>query len=121
MDYRLVSFIFSLPFNSKVGDGYSKRIVRDAMKGFIPESIRTRKWKVGFNAPMPEWFSGELSEFILDEIRSPAFHQTGIWNGKQVVAFTEERIKNRSWTWDDCVYFWPIFNAHLIISNNNKF
>jgi asparagine synthase (glutamine-hydrolysing) len=120
MDYRLVSFVFSLPFTSKVGDGYSKRIVRDAMKGFIPETIRTRKWKVGFNAPMPEWFSGELSEFILDEIHSPSFHQTGIWNGKQVVKFAEERIKNRSWTWDDCVYFWPVLNAHLIISNNNK-
>ena len=118
MDYRLVSFVFSLPFQSKVGDGYSKRILRDAMKGYLPEPIRTRKPKIGFNAPMREWFSAELSGFILDEVHSASFRQSGIWNGKQVASFAEQRIKNKSWTWDDCTAFWPLFNAHLLLTNN---
>jgi asparagine synthase (glutamine-hydrolysing) len=118
MDYRLVSFVFSLPFSSKVGAGFSKRIVRDAMKGFIPETIRARKWKVGFNAPMNEWFSGELSEFIRDEINSSAFIQSDVWNGKKVRRFAEKKIKEKSWTWDACISFWPILNAHLLILNN---
>jgi asparagine synthase (glutamine-hydrolysing) len=116
MDYRLVSYVFSLPFESKVGGGFTKKIVRDAMKGLIPETIRNRKWKVGFNAPMPEWFSGALAEFILDEIHSSSFHQSGIWNGKKAANFAEERIRNKSWTWDDCIAFWPLFNAHLLLS-----
>jgi len=120
MDYRLVSFIFSLPYQSKTGEGFSKRIVRDAMKNYIPESVRTRKWKVGLNAPMKEWFSAELSEFILDEINSASFMQSGVWDGKQVKNFAEKRIKNRSWTWDDCIAFWPVLNAHLLLSNNKK-
>jgi asparagine synthase (glutamine-hydrolysing) len=118
MDYRLVSFAFSLPFSSKVGNGYSKRIVRDAMKGILPESIRTRKSKIGFNAPMKEWFSSELSEFILDEINSLTFIQSDIWNGNKVKQFAEKRIKDRSWTSDDCITFWPVLNAHLLLSPN---
>lgn len=120
MDYRLVSFIFSLPFTSKVNKGYSKRIVRDAMKGIIPETIRTRKWKVGFNAPMVEWFSVEMKEFILDEINSSVFMHTDVWNGNAVRQFAEKKIKEKSWTFDDCVDFWPVLNAHLLISNNNQ-
>lgn len=120
MDYRLVSFIFSIPFTSKVGDGYSKRIVRDAMKGIIPETIRARKWKVGFNAPMEEWFSGELKEFILDEVNSSVFMHTDVWNGNAVRQFAEKKIREKSWTHDDCITFWPVLNAHLLISNNNQ-
>jgi hypothetical protein len=69
---------------------------------------------------MKEWFSGELSEFILDEINSASFMQSGVWNGKMVKQFAENRIKNRSWTWDDCTTFWPVLNAHLLLSNNYK-
>ena len=60
MDHRLVSFVFSLPLSSKLGGGYTKRIVRDAMKGIVPEPILTRKDKIGWNAPLHNWLSGEL-------------------------------------------------------------
>jgi len=60
MDHRLVSFVFSLPLSSKLGGGYTKRIVRDAMKDIVPEPILTRKDKIGWNAPLHNWLSGEL-------------------------------------------------------------
>src|SRR5688572_16103352 len=118
MDYRVVSYVFSLPFSSKVGDGFSKRILRDAMKGHIPEKVRTRTMKIGFNAPMPEWFSNELSGFILEEINSAAFLQSEIWNGKRIRDFAQKKVKEKSWAWNDCITFWPVFNAHLLISNS---
>ena len=60
MDHRLVSFVFSLPLSSKLGGGYTKRIVRDAMKDIVPEPILTRRDKIGWNAPLHNWLSGEL-------------------------------------------------------------
>ncbi len=60
MDHRLVSFVFSLPLSSKLGAGHTKRIVRDAMKGIVPEPILTRRDKIGWNAPLHTWLSGEL-------------------------------------------------------------
>lgn len=61
MDHRLVTYTFSLPWTSKVGGGYTKRIMRDALKGILPEPIRTRRDKIGWNAPLHEWLkSGPL-------------------------------------------------------------
>jgi len=55
MDWRLVCFLFSLPKESKVGNGFTKLILRDAMKGILPEKIRTRKLKIGLAAPKKDW------------------------------------------------------------------
>ena len=64
MDHRLVSYTFSLPWTSKVGGGFSKRIMRDALKGILPEDIRTRRDKIGWNAPLHEWLRGQLKDEI---------------------------------------------------------
>lgn len=70
LDWRLVAFTFSLPWTSKVGSGFTKRIMRDALKGIIPEAIRVRRDKIGWNAPMHEWLKGALREEIDDFMQS---------------------------------------------------
>lgn len=60
MDHRIVTYCFSLPWTSKVGNGYTKRILRDAMKGIVPDAVRLRRDKIGWNAPMHEWLKGPL-------------------------------------------------------------
>ena len=64
MDHRLVTYTFSLPWTSKIGGTYTKRIMRDALKGILPEPIRTRRDKIGWNAPFHEWFRGSLKSEI---------------------------------------------------------
>ena len=113
MDYRLVQFVFSLPFSSKVGEGYTKLILRKAMADMLPKEIIERKNKVGFNAPMPNWFSNELKPFILDEINSTGFTNSAVWDSKIIKTFVETRMKN-GWTWHDCNRFWPYLNAHIV-------
>ena len=70
MDHRLVTYTFSLPWTSKVGGTYTKRIMRDALKGILPEQIRTRRDKIGWNAPMHEWLKGPLKNEIETTISS---------------------------------------------------
>jgi asparagine synthase (glutamine-hydrolysing) len=113
MDWRLVSYIFALPFTSKVGDGYTKLILRHAMKGIVPDAIRLRKTKIGFNAPMPQWFSGQLKSFIHDEVNSLSFSNRDVWDAHKIKQFVDEKSKN-GWTWGDCHQLWPYLNAHLI-------
>jgi len=55
LDYRLVQFGVSCPPDLKLRDGWSKWILRDAMRGILPEKIRLRKTKLGFDAPDTTW------------------------------------------------------------------
>ena len=73
MDWRLVCFTFSLPWTSKLGGTFTKRIARDAMKGILPEPIRTRRSKIGWNAPLHEWFKSSLKEQVNDLVYSQSF------------------------------------------------
>lgn len=75
LDHRIVSFAFSLPGSSKVRNGFSKAIVRDAMKGLIPDDIRLLKRKIGFNSPFTEWMKGPLKEWLLDQLESRSFKE----------------------------------------------
>jgi asparagine synthase (glutamine-hydrolysing) len=50
LDYRLVEFLFTLPERWKIKGVTTKHILREAMKRILPESVRTRKDKIGFKA-----------------------------------------------------------------------
>ncbi len=116
MDWRLVTYIFSLPLESKVGNGFTKRILRDAMKGLMPEAIRQRTLKIGFSAPLYEWFMGELKEYLLDTVYSQSFLQSPLWNGKLIANFVAQRTKDNSWDRFECTQIWKYLNAHILIN-----
>jgi asparagine synthase (glutamine-hydrolysing) len=50
LDHRLVEFAFSLPPDAKVRGAETKRLLREAMAGVLPEPIRRRRDKLGFAA-----------------------------------------------------------------------
>jgi asparagine synthase (glutamine-hydrolysing) len=55
LDYRLVEFLFSLPAEFKLANGMTKRVMRQAMSGVIPDKIRDRIDKMGFVTPEEVW------------------------------------------------------------------
>jgi asparagine synthase (glutamine-hydrolysing) len=78
MDHRIVSFVNSLPYSSKIGNGYTKRIVRDALDPYLPQEITWRKTKVGFSSPIVDWMQNELSEWFMDTTGSSSFLQSDL-------------------------------------------
>ena len=84
MDYRVVEYVFSLPSQSKVGQGFTKRLLRESVKGVLPEKIRTNRTKTGFNAPTLEWFTNELKDWFLAEINSKAFLENPFFDGPTI-------------------------------------
>lgn len=53
LDYRLVELALSIEESQLIRDGWSKALLRAAMKGVLPERIRWRRSKLGFDAPSP--------------------------------------------------------------------
>jgi asparagine synthase (glutamine-hydrolysing) len=114
MDYRLVCFMFSLPEESKLGGGFTKRIIRDAMKGILPESIRTRTLKIGIGSPITEWMQSHLKDFTLDYLHSQQFQKLSFINHAKVKQEVEQLYKNNAFTTNNASQTWSIINALLI-------
>ncbi len=66
-DHRLAEYVFSIPSAYKLHNGRSKYLLRQSMKGIIPEEIRQRWDKKGFATPEYRWFKSlknELKELV---------------------------------------------------------
>ncbi len=95
LDWRLVSYLFSLPTNTKIGSGFTKRILRDALRDILPDAIRTRTRKLGFPNLAEAWTSRRAQEFMRDVATSLEFQQSSIWNGKRIVKDLEIAARNQ--------------------------
>jgi asparagine synthase (glutamine-hydrolysing) len=84
LDYRLVEFIFSLSMNQIIRNGTTKVILREAMEGIIPETVRTRLDKMGFVTPEDIWFREILKGHISEIIDSRSFAERGYFNVNEV-------------------------------------
>lgn len=114
MDWRIVCMAFSLPDSSKIAKGYTKRILREAMKGILPESIRTRKSKIGFSNPTTEWFRAGLKPFILDKINSASFLSSTIWDGPEIRNFVLNAYEKGNYA--EAKRCWEFIQADTLLS-----
>jgi asparagine synthase (glutamine-hydrolysing) len=52
LDRELFEFCYTVPTKLLVKDGAAKAILRDAMRGIVPDVVLDQRLKVGFNAPI---------------------------------------------------------------------
>ncbi|MBI2216446.1 MAG: asparagine synthase (glutamine-hydrolyzing) [Candidatus Rokubacteria bacterium] len=84
LDYRLVSLAFNLREEWKTRGPWNKYVLREAMRGRIPESVRTRPDKMGFPVPSRTWLAGDLSTAVLDLLGDRSFHERGIFRADAI-------------------------------------
>lgn len=76
LDHRLVEYIFSIPLDKLIHKGWTKHVLRESLKGKIPEDIRMRKGKLAFSVPQKQWLkelSGYITDTFNDDFRSGKF------------------------------------------------
>lgn len=70
LDHKLAEFTAKMPTRMKLRGKTTKWILREAMKGILPDEILTRK-KMGFPVPVGAWFRNEfrsvVDEFVTGE------------------------------------------------------
>jgi asparagine synthase (glutamine-hydrolysing) len=69
LSHELVEYIFSLPAEMKIRQGRTKWILREAMKGRLPDSVVSRRDKVGFEPPQKTWMSDPLVHDMIREAK----------------------------------------------------
>ena len=70
LDRKLFECAFSLPSGYLVRNSYTKSVLRDAMRGMVPDSILSSRKKIGFNASINELLDLndlQVREFLLDK------------------------------------------------------
>jgi len=70
LDHKLVEYSTALPDRLKLRGWTTKHVLREAMKGLLPEPILHRS-KMGFPVPLQGWFRGQfrplLDEYVLGD------------------------------------------------------
>ena len=116
LDHRLVEFMFRVPPTLKYRDGVTKHMLREAMKGVLPEPTRTRVKKTGWNAPAHQWFfSGRGRETLQDLIGSRRFRERGIYRVAEVERLLREhdQIVSGGLPRDNhMMFFWQLVNMN---------
>lgn len=104
MDWRLVAYTSALPPASKLTATYTKQILRDALAGILPEGIRTRVSKLGFESPLVAWANGALGPVLLAASRTDAWRDApAAAQAAEVAKIVADRTRARAWTDKDRV------------------
>ena len=106
LDHRLVEKTLSSDIDYFIHNGYTKKILRKAMKGLVPNEILWRADKIGFETPASEWFKTEkLKEFTFDILNSKEFRSRNIIDHKKALIMyskhlnSEIDISQDIWKW----------------------
>ncbi len=103
LDWRLVTFARALPPDAKLGGGFTKRVLRDAIRDLVPERVRLRRSKVGFNAPLIEWANGSLGPLLRATMMLPFWQQNPYFDGPRLAREFGARMNAGPWRYEE----WP--------------
>ena len=92
LDHPLVEFAATIPADIKFRHGELKRLLKSVFSGVLPESITSRKDKMGFPVPLNLWLSkgGPAREYIGDVLGSTRARQRAYLNE----GFTVDQVLN---------------------------
>jgi len=79
LDHELVSYALALPAALKISGRQTKKVLKEAMRPFLPGEVIDRP-KQGFRVPLPEYFSGELSQWAEHHLLHSSIHELGLFN-----------------------------------------
>lgn len=100
LNHELVEFVFSLPSQLKMHDGWTKFLLRKAMDKKLPDKIVWRKEKIGFEPPQKTWMQDPaVQEYIMEAKRKLV--NTGILTkkalDKKIEPLSAHADKNYDW------------------------
>ena len=119
LDKRLVRLMFSVDGKFKIKDGITKVLLRESMKGILPDETRNRIKKTGWNAPAHKWINNEIKNFAMKMCES--IGSENIYEIEKLSKLFDEHINlSESDAYlSHMMILWPVINT-LIWQNSFK-
>lgn len=108
LDHKLVEFTARLPERMKLRGNTTKYILRESMKGILPEAILSRS-KMGFPVPVGRWFRGAFKGVIDEYVLSERALDRGIFNA----AFVRSLVKRHNAGEEHTERLWALVNFEI--------
>jgi asparagine synthase (glutamine-hydrolysing) len=78
LDVRFVEGVAGLPEDFRLAGGEMKRVLREALRGVVPEPVRTRPDKKGFTTPLERWMRHEQPQLFRNQLQR-ALRENSDW------------------------------------------
>ncbi|MEO7457840.1 MAG: asparagine synthase (glutamine-hydrolyzing) [Gemmatimonadaceae bacterium] len=112
LDHPLVEFAVSLPGSLKRRNGQGKWILREAIKGLVPDSVLTQP-KRGFAVPLVRWLRNELRH-RLERLMAPDRALYAYVDREGVARLVREHISGRR---DHSHFLWRLLVLDLWLTS----
>jgi len=109
LDHVLVEFAARLPDRLKLRGFTTKRILREAIRGLLPDEILTRK-KMGFPVPFGQWTRGRWHTAVRDVLLDRRTCERGLINPAAVARLLDSHRAGRV---DGGDAIWALMNLEL--------
>ncbi len=83
LDHRIVEYVAPLPDSYKYHNGIKKRLLRDIVYDYIPESLMDRP-KMGFAIPLATWLQKDLRDLVHDHINEQKIREQGLFEWSEI-------------------------------------
>jgi asparagine synthase (glutamine-hydrolysing) len=109
LDHKLVEFAARLPDAWKLSGWTTKRVLRESMKGLLPESILNRP-KMGFPVPFAAWTRGAWNGVARDVLLDRRSRERGLIDAAGVERLLTDHAAGRTDAGDR---IWSLLNLEL--------
>ncbi|MBN2210720.1 MAG: asparagine synthase (glutamine-hydrolyzing) [Sedimentisphaerales bacterium] len=107
LDYRLLEYVNSLPYNLKIKGSTTKYVMRQAMRELLPPAITDRPDKKGYPTPFALWLKGPIRDYVQDMLNSSAFKTRNIFRPDKVQILFNQHCTDK---FDHAWLLWRVVN-----------
>jgi asparagine synthase (glutamine-hydrolysing) len=94
LDADVIELAFSMPAHFKIRHGERKWVLKQAMKGILPDAILTRK-KEGFSIPIKNWLRRELQPLMRSLLAPERVRARGLFDPSEVTRLVDDHVAGR--------------------------
>ena len=109
LDHKLVEYAAGLPDQWKLNGWTTKRVLRESMKGLLPDSILNRP-KMGFPVPFAQWTRGAWNGVARDVLLDRRSRERGLIDPRAVERLLSDHAGGRTEGGDR---IWSLLNLEL--------